>query len=182
MRKSLFVILLIILSLLLCSCGEQSEMQQMLNAAKQNSVSDVLANAGTTTAKAETTKTTAPVSITVPNGDAKADVDLTTLSSTMVYSEVLNMIQNPSEYSGKKVKMSGAFAMSEGPTRNYYACIIKDATQCCAQGIEFVWDGDHTYPDDYPAVGADITVVGTFDSYSEGDNDYIQLINANLSF
>ncbi len=37
------------------------------------------------------------------------DVDLTQLSSTMVYSEVYNMINTPEDYIGKTVKMSGTF-------------------------------------------------------------------------
>ena len=32
----------------------------------------------------------------------------------------------------------------------YHACVIPDATACCAQGIEFTLAGDHRWPDDYP--------------------------------
>ena len=38
------------------------------------------------------------------------DVDLTALSSTMVYAEVYNMITAPEQYRGKVVKMEGLFA------------------------------------------------------------------------
>ena len=78
--------------------------------------------------------------------------------------------------------MSGSFAVAQGEDRMYYACIIKDATACCTNGIEFIWDGDHSYPDDYPAAGDDITVVGEFDKYYEDGTLYIQLINAQASF
>ena len=37
------------------------------------------------------------------------DVDRTTLSSTMVYSEVYNMMSEPDGYLGKTVKMDGSF-------------------------------------------------------------------------
>ena len=40
---------------------------------------------------------------------ADAEVDLTTLSSTVVYSEVFNMVNTPDDYVGKTVKMEGAF-------------------------------------------------------------------------
>ncbi len=40
------------------------------------------------------------------------DVDLTTLSGTMVYSEVFNMIANPEDYVGKTIKMQGQFFVS----------------------------------------------------------------------
>lgn len=81
----------------------------------------------------------APVSA----AEKECDVDLTKLSSTMVYSEVYNMIFEPQDYLGKTVKMNGQFAiyqMTEPdgtpvPDRIYYACLIADATACCQQGI-----------------------------------------------
>ena len=46
--------------------------------------------------------------------------------------------------------------------------IIQDATQCCAQGIEFVPLEDYTYPDDFPEIGENICVTGVFDTYKIG--------------
>lgn len=110
------------------------------------------------------------------------DVDLTQMSSTMIYSEVQNMMLKPADYVGKTVKMQGAFSVSEIGENRYFACIIKDATACCAQGIEFQWAGDHSYPADYPKDGSDITVTGEFTTYNEGQQQYCQLKNAELKF
>ena len=110
------------------------------------------------------------------------DVDLTQMSSTMIYSEVQNMMLKPADYVGKTVKMQGAFSVSEIGENRYFACIIKDATACCAQGIEFDWAGDHSYPADYPKDGSDITVTGEFTTYNEGQQQYCQLKNAELKF
>lgn len=110
------------------------------------------------------------------------DVDLTQMSSTMIYSEVQNMMLKPADYIGKTVKMQGAFSVSEIGENRYFACIIKDATACCAQGIEFQWAGDHSYPADYPKDGSDITVTGEFTTYNEGQQQYCQLKNAELKF
>lgn len=106
------------------------------------------------------------------------------MNSTMVYSEVYNMLSTPEKYVGKTVKMSGAFALYENKekTKNYYAVIIKDATACCSQGLEFVWQGDHKYPDDFPKVGNDITVIGRFETYKEGDQTYSHLISNDVTF
>lgn len=117
---------------------------------------------------------------TTTSSETKAQVDLTTLSSTMVYSEVSNMMQNPQTYVGKKVKMKGKFAVAEDNGKNYYACIIADATACCQQGIEFELAGEHTYPNDYPQLGSEITVYGTFKTYKEGEQVYLQLSDATL--
>ena len=114
--------------------------------------------------------------------DGAVDVDLTALSSTMVYGEVYNMMMQPDDYIGKDVKMEGEFApyLDEATGKYYFACIVKDATACCAQGIEFELAGDYSYPYDYPAEGATICVVGCFDTYTEGGNNYCVLRNATL--
>ena len=108
------------------------------------------------------------------------DLDLTTYSSTMVYTEVYNMMLQPKEYKGKTVKIKGLFATycEESTGVNYFACIVQDATACCSQGIEFSLAGDYTYPEDYPKEGEEITVVGVFDTYKEVNSEYIVLKNA----
>ena len=63
---------------------------------------------------------------------------------------------------------------------SFRACIIQDATACCAQGIEFVLTEDYVYPDDYPEVDEEICVVGVFDTYQEGDYTYCTLRKAKL--
>ncbi len=115
--------------------------------------------------------------------DAESEkVDLTALSSTMVYTEVYNMMTSPDNYIGKTVKMSGSYAVyhDESTDKYYHACIISDATACCSQGIEFELTDDYTYPDDYPEEGGQVCVVGTFDTYQEGDYTYCTLREAKM--
>jgi hypothetical protein len=109
-------------------------------------------------------------------------VDLTALSSTMVYGEVFNMMMQPESYMGKTVKMKGKFAVYTDETTGsrYYTCIIKDATACCAKGIEFELSGDYDYPEDYPEEGITILVQGTFDVYEEGGKKFCTLRNASM--
>ena len=70
------------------------------------------------------------------------DVDLTKLSSTMVYSEVYNMLYTPDDYIGKMVKMKGAFAYYEDPEtkEQYFACIIVRCDGLLFTGIGFYSD------------------------------------------
>ena len=105
-----------------------------------------------------------------PAGTDGLDVDLTVLSSTMVYSEVYDMMYYPENYIGKTVKMKGSYAgyHDEITGKYYHACIIQDATACCAQGIEFEPANDYKYPDDYPVEGQEVCVTGVFDTYKEG--------------
>lgn len=110
----------------------------------------------------------------------KVDIDLTELSSTMVYSEVYNMMSMPENYIGKTVRMEGDFYTyyDENQNQYYFSCLIRDATACCAQGIEFVLAGDYTYPDDYPEEGSSVCVSGVFDTYEDGPYTYCTLRNA----
>lgn len=110
------------------------------------------------------------------------DVDLTKLSSTMVYSEVYNMMYTPDDYVGKTIKMKGQFSYYEDPDTKtqYFACIIADAAACCSQGLEFILTGEHTYPNDYPEPGAEITVTGTFELYTENGFQYCRLKDATM--
>ena len=117
-----------------------------------------------------------------PSKPEKVDLDLTTMSSTMVYSEVFNMVTTPENYIGKTVKMRGTYMYyyDEKPNRYYFFCLISDAMACCSQGIEFALTKDYHYPEDYPKPDDEITVVGVFDSYEEEGNTYCILRNARL--
>ena len=121
-------------------------------------------------------------------GTAVVDIDLTALSGIMVYSEVNSMISFPDNYIGKTVKMQGQFTIYQAtdengtfiPDKMFFACMIADATACCAQGLEFALAGEPVYPDDYPELGAEITVVGTFEWYEEDGCRYYRLGNASF--
>ena len=112
------------------------------------------------------------------NGSSEqVDVDLSIMSSTMVYSEVYNMMTNPMDYIGKTVKINGISSTyhDKQTGKDYYACIVKDATACCAQGIEFELEQP-----DYPEPDKEITVVGTFQTYVEMGNMFCVLRNASI--
>ena len=92
------------------------------------------------------------------------------------------MMTKPDEFMGKTIKASGAFAVytDESTGKNYYACIIQDATACCSQGLEFEPNGKFDYPDDFPELGSDVTVIGTFDTYEENGATYCTLRKAKI--
>ena len=102
------------------------------------------------------------------------DLDLSQMSSMFVYAEVYQMVSDPDSYLGKTIRVSGWYdAYEDNETKTVYTfCVIQDATACCAQGMEFVWAGDHPFPD----------VTGQFDLYTEGDTMYIYLANAEVTW
>lgn len=118
----------------------------------------------------------------------RVDVDLTQLSSTMVYAQVFDMLVSPDTYVGKTIRMRGTFtqyrAAEESPVlvpgRQYFACVITDALACCSQGIDFELAGNPTYPQDYPAPGSEITVVGKFQQVDKDGYSYTYVTDARL--
>lgn len=116
------------------------------------------------------------------------DVDLTTLSSTMVFAEVSSLVYDPIPYLGQRVRMEGIFSVDHAYTmegevdlsQNYFYCIIEDALACCAQGLEFSLAGDYAYPEDYPAEGDTIRVVGTVEFFEVNGFRHLRLGDAVL--
>lgn len=181
MKKIICILMITALIVSLAACSGNSGDSSSTTAA--STPADNSSKSSSVEATAAQTKdgTVTETQTAAPKTDG-VDVDLTAMSSTMVYSEVLNMQQKPDEYEGKVVKMKGPFNVTEIDNNRYFACIIADATACCSTGIEFVWAGDHTYPDDYPAKDTQITVTGTFNTYMEGKNKYLQLKDADVVF
>lgn len=183
MKRIFCLLLAVCMTLSLCACWKGSEK----DAGNDTPSSDVEVSAPTESIPAPNEQETPDEQ---PQASADGvEVDLTVLSSTMVYSEVYNMLYNdPAHYLGKTVKARGEFSIyqlvTDGvlqPDPVAYACIIADATACCAEGMEFVPEGDLTYPEDYPELGAEITVIGEFQSYEENGMTWYHLVNARLA-
>lgn len=100
------------------------------------------------------------------SGEDGVDLDLTRLSSAMVYTEVYHMRYEPEPYYGKVVRIQGLFSAYENPETGepYFNCVIPDAAACCSQGLQFFpAEGEGlVYPEDFPENGTAVTVVGTF--------------------
>lgn len=121
---------------------------------------------------------------TTTNADG-IDVDLSVMDMTMTYATVYQIMISPDEYVGKTIRVKGQYypIYYEETGICYQYALIKDATGCCTQGMEFVWeDGNHVYPDEYPAEGTEILVTGIFETYMEdGDpNLYCRLKDASM--
>ncbi len=193
MKKKIMKILSItIVAIMLAACGNtdskvdqviQNQMQEGDNKNSQSEqIKEIVEDKSSETTEKLQMETEAD-DITEGNAiNGNVDVDLTKLSSTMVYSEVYNMMYTPQDYIGKTVKMSGTFVAytNQDGSKYYPAIIIADATACCSQGLEFVLKGNPSYPDGYPEMETEITVVGTFETYEEDGNMYCRLQNAKV--
>ena len=175
MRKLICLLCAAALILLACACGGNGG-----NRAKQNNtktVADVL-NEAQNSSRTQTSSKNDTSNVDTDIFDEKPDIDLTKMNATMVYSEVNNMMTDPDSYEGKIIEMKGSFNVFKTETQNYYACLIADATACCSQGIEFVLKNERKYPEEYPTIGQEITVIGEFETYFEGETKYCHLKDA----
>ena len=203
MKQALFILAVALYLVSLCACGDQKiQSKSKQDSATQQVVQEQMANAAGETSAPPTAipepQSASEASVPEPEQTQPAealpdyepaqaseglDVDLTALSSTMVYSEVYNMMYEPDRYVGKRIKMNGQFAVYEDPNTGavYTACIIMDATACCSQGLEFVLADEKTYPDDYPERGSESTVTGVFQLYDENGTTYCHLVDAEMA-
>ena len=159
MKKIIAIVLALVLSLSFVACSKNSDKNE------------------NSTSKTTTENTTKATETTT---EAKSvDLDLTALSSTVVYSEVYNMLISPDDYKGKIIKMKGQFNQytDEETGKIYNAVIIPDATACCQQGLEFQL-ADKSNPTFEQ--GTEITVKGSFNTYSDGKFIYCYLENAQI--
>lgn len=118
-----------------------------------------------------------------PEAPPVVNLDLSGMSGTVVYAQVYNMLYDPDAYLGKIIRMAGYYNYYDDQARGvvYHACIVPDATACCAQGIEFVRAGEHIWPDEYPEIGTDIIVTGRLEMYEEDGVKYLHLVQADLT-
>ncbi|NLL77206.1 MAG: hypothetical protein GX235_08155 [Clostridiales bacterium] len=191
-RKHIVLVLIFIICLTGCSGkdnklpGEKSNVDKVL----EEQINAVNANADSekTEIKNDEVK-----SGEVKNDEIKSekssgeqvDYDLTAMGRDMVYATVYQLMVNPEEYVGKSIKMEGIYYASyyEPTAKYYHYVIIEDATACCSQGMEFIWDdGSHVYPEEYPENEARVVVTGIFETYREegDDNLYCRLNDASL--
>ncbi|MBR3305577.1 MAG: hypothetical protein IKI74_07115 [Christensenellaceae bacterium] len=181
MKKTLLIILAVLMMICTASCYEKSASARKKDTV---SVSDVLEEkTGSEDDVADGTGVTGEgtaVNKIPVKKSGNADVDLTALSSTMVYGEVYDMMVSPEDYVGKTIKMGGeCYIFKDDSTGNvYYSCIIQDATACCSQGIEFILDDGYDMPGDYPEKGDYVVIEGVFDTYYEGEQQYCTLRDA----
>ena len=194
MKKLISVLLCITVMSVLAACGANTSTAKRDTGSQPTSVESVMAdqmakedaakNGESETVAVPTVIPTPVIEESITEADRNAmkhdgiDVDLTAISSTMVYSEVYNMMVTPKDYEGKVVKMNGTFNSytDENTGMTYYFCIIQDATSCCAQGMEFVLTDENAYPN----IGDNVTVMGTFMTYMEGEDMYCTLKDSQI--
>ena len=124
--KKLLCVLLIALTLVpLAACGREIDKVT----ATADSADNQAPEASVSQKQPSEKKSESKPAVSEPTqGTDGVDVDLTRLSSTMVYSEVYNMMYTPGDYIGKTIKMTGQFVYYENPDRRSCPTPTQDST------------------------------------------------------
>ena len=133
---------IILFTLLLCACSKKQQIETL----------SVPAEAAT------------PAQATVVT--PKVDYDLSEMNFTMISSFFFQMLVESEKYENKTFKIKGKFQTfdnEEDPSAlPYFSVIMNDVTMCCQEGIDFVWEGKHNWPADYPYQDQEITIIGKY--------------------
>lgn len=161
MKKIIIALFSIVMIFSLTSCSQRLQQPTNLNSL---------------VTKSQETSVSTTEATTKSNG---IDLDLTTLSSTVVFSEVYNMLNNPDNFKGKVIKMEGKLNhyYDKKKKRHRYAVMIADATACCQQGLEFKRDKDTKLE---IKANTEVTVIGTFNYQNDGRFVYCYLENSKI--
>jgi ABC-type glycerol-3-phosphate transport system substrate-binding protein len=118
------------------------------------------------------------------SGAAKADAEYNTLTLDLTAftpteaSEVAHKISEcPGEYLGTRIKVRGVYEAAENYNTGDYihAVTVTNQVQCCPAVLEFIWNGEHSYPEDYPKEFSEIEIEGVMKRYREAGETFFYL-------
>lgn len=100
----------------------------------------------------------------------KVDENISILPQSLAFAQVQRMMYNPKEYAGLTVKITGTYYCEIIPELNILirAVMLMDETSCCQGYFEL------EFPEgtDYPDLGDEIMVVGSYSAQNDGQYDY----------
>ena len=117
---------------------------------------------------------------------AAPDIDLAAMGRTMLFAVVYDIKNNPQSYLGRRIKMTGQFAIIQGvdaqgqpdPDKIFYNCVIPMAQN----SLEFGVAGELYYPEDVPDLEAPITVEGVYEKYEDNGTTYYRVGQSTIDF
>lgn len=171
MKKALFI-MLCAAALALTGCGQKETSDTTVNAAA--TAAPTQAVQAVQTESPTVTPVFSEATDALTSEPSAMEIDLTRMSSTMVYSYVFNMLNVPDDFIGQRFKIRGTYDEQYWDQTNltYHYIVIADATACCAQGLEFVLNDSGAA---YPRLGEEFEISGIFGTYEEDGLNYIRI-------
>lgn len=114
------------------------------------------------------------------------DIDLSAMGRTMLCAAVYDIKKHPENYLGRRIRMSGQFAIIQGldaqgeedPDKLFYNCVFPLAQN----SLEFGVAGEPSYPEDFPDLEAPVTVEGVYEKYEDGGTTYYRVGQSSIEF
>ena len=172
MKNKMYLLIICSLALALSACSPNAKNDSFDKLVAMNEPTPTVSTSTSYTAENPTDNTNNMI----------VDIDLTRLSSTMVYSQVFNMVMAPSNYESKTIKIHGIYSPID--KFNFFAkdtihyVYIADAAACCTQGLEVRTPEGVTFPEKDKS----IEVIGTVRTYEHNGTIfmYIETDKVNL--
>ncbi len=163
MKKAIIILMVMMLIFTACSSNEEGQNATEQLATQESAQQDLQGDN-------ESAQTEEAVQV---------DIDLTAMTSTMVYAQVYDMITKPDDYVDKTIRVKGIYNTEyfEPTDTTYHLLIIVDATGCCPQGLEFIYTGE----EDYPNVPAVVEMVGSIGVHVENGYTYLQIFTDDIT-
>lgn len=86
------------------------------------------------------------------------DLDLSACSRGVIYAQMMQVANAPSEYEGQLIRLKGQFNYSE--KQQVGRIIVVDVSGCCETSLDFYPAGTLNYPEDYPPLYSQILLTG----------------------
>ncbi len=166
MKKYLIITFILILSFQLYGCGSENKKAVQQAGTGHSNVKFV----DNTPADSKSDTTDAD------DGNIREpDINISAGDTNVIYSKANEIAAKYTSYLGKTIRIKGSYKVEKAPSRYYYYCLVSDPTACCNSGFEFILKDKTNYPKNDGEV---FTVQGTLHSYKEGDNTFLELIDA----
>ena len=109
--------------------------------------------------------------------ESDVDIDLSSLSQTLVQAEYQRIVANADANIGKTILLSGTYQTFIVDDAGNYAhfIIVVQGDECCQLGFEFKREGDYSFPDDYPEQNAVIKIKGVLDTHERFGTTYLYI-------
>ena len=177
MKKILTTALLLLMTILVAGCGTSSSSESIVEQATPQ-VTQTLVS--TFTAQSLQEIKSGKSSLNPVTLSETIDIDLSQLNSTMAYAAMYDMIFNVNQHIGKTLKLRGSYQsyQSKDTGEITHLVLLVDKSACCEISIDFILTGEHSYPDDYPAILSEIELVGIMSAVDYDGYDYpVLLVN-----
>ena len=179
-----FLIIIVSLGLVVLAANRKSSVSSNIKVVGSANVSPASVTMSNIVAPATSVVSDTSVATTFQNtkinvelakqNNKKVDIDLSDDNITMRFGGLSNILNNPVDNLGKVVKIKGTYLRADdniGFAKDkkgtfFPVLLVKDKMGCCTVGVEF-----RTIDDKFPKDETTITIVGTFSTYKDANNE-----------